>query len=98
MFKPLVFAEKINLSSDQTKKEAGSKLRNLIQPVINSIVNEVMNDTFEYDPFSFEKNKRSKLTNRNGIYLIINKAKKRVYLGSSSDLARRKSDQIFKEI
>lgn len=85
VFKPIVFDGKIGLFSEETKKVAGSKLMNLIKPCIDSIVNEVINNTFEYGPFCFEKNTHSRLTHTSGFYLIINKATKRVYLGSSSD-------------
>jgi hypothetical protein len=56
VFKPLVFTDKINLSSDLIKKTAGSKLMDLIKPYIDEIIHEVIHHTFEYDSFSFEKN------------------------------------------
>lgn len=56
------------------------------------IQEQVKNDTFEYNDFSFEKKRNSGLTEIVGIYMIINKRTKKMYLGGSGDLAQRKGE------
>ncbi len=56
------------------------------------IIDQVRNETFKYDDYSLTKNKNSGLTKKTGIYVIINKRTKKIYLGGTGDLAQRKGE------
>lgn len=52
----------------------------------------MQSNTFNYSSYTFEKSDKSGITNKSGLYLIINRAKKRVYLGGAANLAQRKGE------
>lgn len=56
------------------------------------IIDQVKSETFNYDDYSFSKNKKSGLTKKAGIYVIINKRTKKIYLGGTGNLAQRKGE------
>lgn len=82
----------IDLSSNQTKQLAGNDFVALVTPVINNVINEIQTNNFDYTLFPFTKQQFSNLTGKSGLYLIINKKTKRIYLGSAANLAQRKGD------
>lgn len=59
---------------------------------ILDILDQMKKDIFDFQNFSFEKQRRSGLTNLAGLYCILNKKEKKVYLGGTSDLAQRKGE------
>lgn len=93
-FQTQKYTNTIDLSSnnDLSKKQAGNNIIHMIKPHIDAIINAVFADNFNYNAFPFSKTLSSNLTGKNGLYLIINKKTKRIYLGSASNLAQRKGD------
>jgi len=87
-----VFSGLIDLSNDKTKQTAGNLLVNLVKPLVNNIVNLLLDSDFSFQDFTFDKKAGSGLTGKSGVYLIINKPKKRVYLGGCADLSQRKGE------
>ena len=85
----------IDLTSDETRLLAGNMIVECLKPTLEKIILEVTNDSFDYTDFSFEKKRNSGLTYQSGLYLIINKNKKIIYLGGSADLARRKAEHNY---
>jgi hypothetical protein len=88
----LLFNDKIDLSSPETPKTVGTKLLNLLKPIIDGVIQQINNNTFDYLSFTFNRKLHSGLTDHCGFYLIINEKTKKVYLGSTSDLAQRKGE------
>lgn len=87
-----IYNEVVDLTTITTKKAVGQKLADISKPIINNIIEQIKKNTFNFDDYSFEKNNSSGLTGKCGIYLIINKPKQKIYLGSSHNLAQRKGD------
>lgn len=96
------FVRLIDLSSEEGKTTAGNRLVEVARPLIDYIIENVPrfasksvalgNNNFDLEPFSFEKDISSGLTGVSGLYLIINRAKQRFYLGGASNLAQRKGE------
>lgn len=87
---PIIFDGEIDLASTESKNKAGEQLSELIQKLIKDLFFNL--EKLDLSLFSFEKNYTSGLTGYAGLYLIINKKKKKIYLGGASDLAQRKGD------
>lgn len=93
-FNTQIFPNIIDLSSEQTKKYVGEQLVSIVRLIINDIIKAVQNDNFNYDSYTSisQKDIQSGLTGKSGIYLIINRATRRIYLGGAADLAQRKGE------
>lgn len=86
-----LYNQLIDLSTNLLISENAKLLYNIIKPLIENIIKEVLNKNFPFESFSFEKRKRN-LTKKAGFYLIINKRTSKFYLGSTSNLAQRKGE------
>ncbi len=62
------------------------------KPLIDNILVQMAQGTFDFGSYSFDKQPQSGLTKQAGLYLIVNKGKNKVYLGGTSNLAQRKGD------
>lgn len=91
-FNIVEFSKNIYFTSEHTKKLAAEQIFCLIKPLIDTIIDSVRNNNFNYSKYSFERNPGSGLTNKSGLYLIINKHTKRLYLGGTTNLAQRKGE------
>lgn len=93
-FNTRTFPNIINLSSEQTKKDVGEQFVSTVQPIINDIIKAVQNDNFNYESYTpiSQKDRQSGLTGNSGIYLIINRVTRRIYLGGAANLAQRKGE------
>ncbi|MBD1218919.1 MAG: GIY-YIG nuclease family protein [Aphanizomenon flos-aquae Clear-A1] len=103
LFNPIIYNNDIDLSSNtpdeyftttltQRKELVGNNVVSLIRPFLDKIIQGIQSNNFDYSNFTLAKNVKSGLTNQSGLYLIINKKEKRIYLGSSNDLAQRKGE------
>jgi len=86
------FSSLIDLSSEESKEIAGSALVDAARPFIDSVMAAVQSNTFDYSSYTFGRTQNSGLTNKSGLYLIINRKTKRVYLGGTANLAQRKGE------
>lgn len=89
---PIVYNDMVDISDLDAKKKTGATLRALIKPVIDEIIEAVQNETFDFSPFGFTITLGSSLTEKGGLYLIVNDQTKRFYLGVSGSLAQRKGE------
>nr|CAA79653.1 unknown [Chlamydomonas reinhardtii] len=89
---PFIYNEVVDLSSDKTTQTAGESIVKVLTPIIDNIISAVLENKFDYSNFLITKQQASGLTNRIGLYLLINSKTKRIYLGGASDLAQRKGD------
>lgn len=86
------FNENIDLSTVESCDKAAKSLLDIIKPHINKIIASILQGTFDYTKFTFARTVGSGLTNMGGLYLVINKATKKFYLGGASNLAQRKGE------
>lgn len=86
------FSKNIDFTSEHTKNLAAKQIFCFIKPIIDTIIDNVRNNNFNYSNYSFKRNPTSGLTNKSGLYLIINKRTKRFYLGGTTNLAQRKGE------
>lgn len=84
--------ESFDISSQIKKDITTQKLLIELRPIIEDIISQVKNNMFDFTPYFLGRNQGSGLSEKAGFYLFINKNNKKVYLGSSGDLARRKAD------
>jgi hypothetical protein len=84
--------ESLDISSQSKKENAKQALLTELRAIIENIILQVKNNMFDFTPYSFERNSDSGLTDKGGFYLIINKTKKKVYLGSTGNLVQRKGE------
>jgi hypothetical protein len=91
---PIIYRDSVNLSTEASAAQASQALCNLVMPMIERIREAMLANTFAYDPWTFERNPTSGLTNQLGLYLIVNRRSflRGIYLGSSINLALRKAD------
>lgn len=82
----------INLSTEKNRKNVANNLIPLIKTEISTLLDQINKNMFDFSNFSFNKDPNSNLTNKAGIYLIVNKKNKKFYLGGASNLAQRKGD------
>lgn len=68
-----------------------STLISIAKKEVESIILSVLNGTFDYEAFSFA-NESTGLTKVVGLYMIVNRRSKKVYLGGSVDLAQRRRE------
>jgi hypothetical protein len=89
---PFIFQGSVNLSDAASAIQASRELCGIAMPLIQQIQEAIQAGTFAFDPWTFDRNPNSGLTNRVGLYLIVNRQSGRIYLGSSKNLALRKAD------
>ena len=82
----------LDLSSQTNKDTAAQQIITKAKPIIESVIQQVQTDTFDYNSYSWERTTGSGLTNKGGLYLILNKVRKKVYLGGCRNLAQRKGE------
>ena len=73
-------------------------LISIVKPSIHVMIEKLKEGDFDFSLYSFIKRQRNALTNKAGLYLIVNKRSKKLYLGSTKNLTSRKADykQNFK--
>lgn len=88
------FNEFVNLSSEIVQTQTVNNMVSIAQPLIIKVLADIHNNTesFPFEKYTFNKDFKSGLTNLCGLYLIVNKDSKKIYLGSSTNLALRKAD------
>jgi len=84
--------EPLDISSQPKKEIIKQKLLTELRPIIDSVISQVKNNSFDFTPYFFERNPNSGLTGKGGFYLIINKTNKKFYLGSTINLVQRKGE------
>jgi hypothetical protein len=89
---PFIFQGWVDLSSEASAVHASGELCGIAIPLIQQIRDAIQAGTFAFDSWTFDRNPNSGLTNRVGLYLIVNRQSGRIYLGSSKNLALRKAD------
>lgn len=91
MFTPHTYSCTLDITSAGVQASSQA-LVNVVKPLIDSLIIEVLNGTFDYSNYQWGRNPRSGLSNKAGLYLIINERTQRIYLGSTKDLSQRKGD------
>lgn len=86
------FYEIQNIVDLQKKEELTKKIYNTVETKIFQIFEQMQNNTFPFDLYSLKKNPNSGLTGIPGIYVILNKKTKKLYLGSTGNLSQRKAE------
>lgn len=89
---PLRTNEVINLSDETSRKTFGESLVINLTVIITSIIHAMLNNCFDYEHFPFEKQQNSGLTKKAGLYAVLNKKTKKLYIGCTTNLAQRKGD------
>ncbi len=82
----------IKLSTSEEKAQTALTFIEVLKPKIFLIIDEIRTNRFSYESFCFSRNSSSGLTRVSGFYLIVNQRTKKVYLGSTSNLAQRKGE------
>lgn len=82
----------LDLSSEENKQNSAKELILFAKTAILNIISEIQKETFDYSPYCFNKTRESNLTNKSGLYLIVNENVKKIYLGSTLNLAQRKGE------
>lgn len=86
------FTTAIDLSSEMGLNQTVNVMLSITIPLLNTVLIDLKNANIPFENFTFQRNTQSGLTNRCGLYLIVNKNNKKIYLGSSQNLALRKAD------
>ena len=94
IYKPHIYTGVLDINRS-TPTSTAKPLIIIAKNLIDIAINEVLNDTFNYEKYPWGRVVGSNLTGKSGLYLIINKVKKRVYLGSTQDLSQRKGEHSF---
>lgn len=76
----------------QTKEKFTKNIYKTVETKIFQIFEQMQNNTFPFDLYSFRKNPISGLTGIPGIYVFLNKKTKKLYLGSTGNLSQRKGE------
>lgn len=87
--------KKLTDSLDLANSSDSPMKTNLIETSKNQIdklQNQVQQNQFPFELFTFQKNLGSGLTKVAGIYLVYNKRTQKAYVGSSVNLAQRKGE------
>lgn len=89
-----VFTASVDLSSEIVRKQTVNVMLSIAKPLILQVLDDVNDGTFFLPSGHMGSTRlhRSGLSNLCGLYLIINKNTKKIYLGGSKDLALRKAD------
>lgn len=86
------FTTALDLSSEMGLNQTVNVIISITIPLLNTVLIYLKNANIPFENFTFQRNTQSGLTNRCGLYLIVNKNNKKIYLGSSQNLALRKAD------
>lgn len=85
-----LLTEPISFSTEMSVANLVYTLVSIVKKEVESIILSVLNGTFDY-AFSFDRDSIA-LTKVVGLYMIVNKRSKKVYLGGSVNLAQRRRD------
>lgn len=86
-----LLTECISFSTETSVSTIACTMISITKKQVESIILSVLNSTFDFEAFSFANESRG-LTNVVGIYMIVNRRSKRVYLGGSVNLAQRRRE------
>lgn len=86
-----LLTECLSFSTETSVSSIASTMISIAKKEVESIILSVRNSTFNYEGFSFANESRG-LTKVAGLYMIVNKRSKKVYLGGSVNLAQRRRE------
>lgn len=86
------FNEDLLFLSPNDLDRSENSIISMARKSIDRTIELVLTNRFPFEQFTFTKNQASGLTNKAGIYLIINRRTTKLYLGGTGDLAQRKGD------
>nr|ALO63246.1 putative GIY-YIG homing endonuclease [Chlamydomonas applanata]ALO63252.1 putative GIY-YIG homing endonucleasee [Chlamydomonas applanata] len=86
------FSSVLDFRTEISFKNSVTSLVNVAKPLVLQVLTDVKNGSFPLDNYTFRRNPSSNLTGKPGLYLLINKETKKLYLGGTTDLALRKAD------
>lgn len=99
MFRILQLNE-IQFSTFEEKEQTASNLLLLLMSYVRFIITSIKTNEFLYDNYSFDRQSTSGLTKMTGFYLIVNKRTKKIYFGTTTNLAQWKGEHksgLFKQ-
>lgn len=86
-----LLTERISFSTETSVANLACTMISIAKKEVERIISSVLNGTFDYEAFSFT-NESKGLTNVVGLYMIVNRRSKKVYLGGSVNLAQRRRE------
>jgi hypothetical protein len=82
----------VDLNNPSTKRLLKQLLIEKSKPLVFTVLQELDNNNFSFSSYPLTAERNSGLTGLAGIYLLISKTRKKIYLGGGSNLALRKAD------
>nr|ALO21639.1 putative GIY YIG homing endonuclease [Stephanosphaera pluvialis] len=85
----------LDLRTPESYEQTVDSIVTMAKPINSTLLNNMVNDlpvTFPYQNYGFGRTPNSGLTKQAGLYIIINKEAKKIYLGGSTNLAQRKGE------